>query len=570
MIMSRRSAFITLAFAWLLATGALQGQALSQAQSKKTQPRPATPAKPSTPAPSPAARAPEPPPPPSDVRIVSTYTQGAQVFQNTTCIKGERQRVEFPGMVSIHQCDLQRTVMLNPAAKRYRVQADAAGAQTANQPGPSGGALAAQTALSAGQSPRGGVVTLTMTLTDTLERQTMFGLEARHVKTVMTKQSDANACDKTPLRSEIDGWYIDLPKTASSCARPGAQQEPPPVSGDCRDRVETRVVGDVSLGFPVKTVTTTVTGDGNKQETTTNSVEVTALEVTRLDASLFDIPSDYAAASSSLELMPSVANGASLEEAMFGSTADGTSQAAPKKPGTIRIGVLEPVNKSARTLNTRVLRQDLVGKFSKAPYEALPLSGSSAAAIEADATRLACDYILLGEITEVKATKPGKVGGLLKTATGGGGGPSKDEYDVKASYRMYASGATSTPRAMGDVKASSGAGFSLGSALKMASFAGQMYMGFGMVRAMRGGFGMGLDPMSAIASTGGFGPIGRNYFDPRAMAMSSAMNSMTMGMAAGAFTGAAADPSDGEVYHTVSEAFDNIAKAATAKITPGK
>jgi len=117
-------------------------------------------------------------------------------------------------MVSIHQCDLQRTVMLNPAAKRYRVQADAAGAQTANQPGPSGGALAAQTALSAGQSPRGGVVTLTMTLTDTLERQTMFGLEARHVKTVMTKQSDASACDKTPLRSEIDGWYIDLPKTA--------------------------------------------------------------------------------------------------------------------------------------------------------------------------------------------------------------------------------------------------------------------------------------------------------------------------------------------------------------------
>ena len=77
--------------------------------------------------------------------------------------------------------------------------------------------------------------------------------------------------------------------------------------------------------------------------------------------------------------------------------------------------------------------------------------------------------------------------------------------------------------------------------------------------------------MSALASTGGFGPIGRNYFDPRAMAMSSAMSSMTMGMTAGAFgAGAAGDPSDGDVYQTVSEAFDNIAKAATSKIVPGK
>jgi hypothetical protein len=270
-----------------------------------------------------------------------------------------------------------------------------------------------------------------------------------------------------------------------------------------------------------------------------------------------------------MELMPSVAGGASLEEAMFGSTADGTSQAAPKKAGTIRIGVLEPVNKSARTLNTRTLRQDLVGKFSKAPYEALPLSGSSAAAIQADASRLACDYILLGEITEVKASKPGKMSGFLKSAGGAPTNASKDVYDVKANYRVYASDATATPRAAGDVKASSGGGFSVGSALKMASFAGQMYTGVGMMRAMSGGgfggLGMAVDPMSAIASTGGFGAMSRNYFDPRAMAMSSAMGSMSMGLG-----GRGTDPSDGEVYQIVSEAFDNLAKAATAKIATGK
>jgi hypothetical protein len=492
---------------------------------------------------------------------VTAYTQGAQMFQNTTCIKGARQRVEFPGMVSLQQCDLNRTVMLNPAAKKYRVET-----------GESGQAPAPQPAQATGQPPAGGVITFTTTLTDTLERQTMFGREARRIKTVITKQTDGSACDKTPMRMEIDGWYVDLPQSAASCAKSGAQAEPPPAAGECRDRIESRVVGDVTLGFPVKAVTTTIMGEGDKQETTTNSIEVTELEVTRLDASLFDIPPDYTAASSSLELMPAVTKGASLEEAMFGSTAAGTSQAAPKKPGAVRIGVLEPINKTTRTLNTQVLRQDLVGKFSKAPYEALPLSGSSAAAIEADAARLSVDYILLGEITELKTSKPGKLGGFLKAATGAGGAPGappKDVHDVKAAYRLYAPGATASPRSQGEVKASSGQGFTLGSALKMASFAGQMYMGFGMMRAMRGGFGMGLDPMTMLSSTPGFGPLSRSYFDPRAMAMNSMMSSMTAGMSAGG-GGMAADPSDADVYQTVSEAFGTIAKAATAKLAPRK
>ena len=96
-----------------------------------------TPAPRPAPKKAPAARRPIPPPPPvvepappapvpppsTDVKVVTAYTQGAQVSQNTTYIRGPRQRVEFPGMVSLDQCDLQRTVMLSPAAKRYRVQA---------------------------------------------------------------------------------------------------------------------------------------------------------------------------------------------------------------------------------------------------------------------------------------------------------------------------------------------------------------------------------------------------------------------------------------------------------------
>ena len=43
-----------------------------------------------------------------------------------------------------------------------------------------------------------------------------------------------------------------------------------------------------------------------------------------------------------------------------------------------------------------------------------------------------------------------------------------------------------------------------------------------------------------------------------------------MGMAGGLGRGATADPSDGEVYQTVSEAFDNIVKSATEKLAPHK
>jgi hypothetical protein len=393
---------------------------------------------------------------------------------------------------------------------------------------------------------------------------------------VVTKQTDANACDKTPFRVEVDAWYVDLPNAAARCSRPATAPEQPP-SG-CQDRVEARVVGDVSLGFPVKTVTTTTTGEADKPEVDTTIAEVTAMEVTSLDQALFEPPPDYSEAASAAELMPAVARGASLQDALFGSTVDGTSQAAPKKPGVTRIGVLEPLNKSPRALNTAMLRADLTDKFD-GPYEALPLSGSSAAAIEADARRLECDYILLAEIAEVKTSKPGKLGGLLKAASGGGA-PGKEVHEVKAKYTLYAAANTASPRASGDVKASSGGGFGFGSALKMASFAGQMYMGMGMMKGMGGlgslgnlGVGLGMNPMNAVASLGGFGPMAASLYDPRAAAISSMTMSMSMGMMNGGAVGTAgamADPSDGEVYQTVSSAFGNLSKAASGALSGKK
>ena len=577
-------------------TGLLPPGAMAQTP----RPRPATrkpaaptakPAPPATPAAVvPAAKL----APPSDVTVVTSYTQGAQVSVNTTYLSDGRQRVEFPGLVSIGQCDLKRTVLVSPVAKRYRVQPDPVPAPEVTAPAaPDIAAMMAamSVALPPGALPQGqampgfpsdpggmgtppktGVVTITTTFTDTLERQTMFGLEARRIKTTVTRQTTGDVCDKTPLRTEIDAWYVDLPKTASSCGRTApATPEPPAAASDaCQDRTDTRVVGDVTLGFPVKTVTTNMSGDSDKQESSTTTAEVTSLEISRLDPALFDVPAGYVEAKSALELAPALTTGSTLGDVLFGSTADGTSTATAKAAGFTRIGVLEPVNSSGRSsLKMRALRQELVAKFTKGSFEAVPLGGSVHGT--ADATRLECDYVLATEVTEVKTSKPGKLSGVSRMT---GGGPPKDRQEVKMAFRLYPTDGTATIRLAGDVKADNGGGFSLSSALRIAAFAGQLYMGlggFGMMSAFggMGGMGMGMgmvNPMFAMSRGGGMGAMGSTFFDPRSMAMSS----MAMGFGGlGGMTGLG-DSSDAEVQKVVSKTIDDVVKDTTDKLKSGK
>ena len=527
----------------------------------QAKPKPAPKTAPAKPAPTKATPAPkpEPPPPPPGVRVTTAYTQGAQVSQNTAYLQGARQRVEFPGVVTLEQCDLKRTVMLNTSAKRYRVQ-------PYPEPSPSASPAAAEVdqmalmaqAMSAGQKPqqRGGVVTFTTALSDTLERQQMFGLEARRVRTVIVKQPSPSACDKSPLRIEVDGWYVDLPDQ-TACTRPAAPA--PAKSADpavCSDTIETSVQGDAKLGFPVKLITATTTGEGNRAETMTTQQEVTALEITRLDRALFEVPADFSEANSTAEIVPAVARGESLNEALFGSTADGTSSAAPKKPGVIRFGILQPVNKTTREIAVAGLREDLVSKFKRSGYEALALAGSSASAIEQDAARLNCDYIVLAEIVEAKTSKPGRLSGLTKMT---GGGPPKDSHEVKIDYKLFTVTATQSPAASGNAKASNG-GFGIGSALRIAAFAGQMYMSL-----MMGGMSM-MNPMMAMSGMGGLGAGGGGLFDPRASAMSSIM----AGFGASAMGGGIADDSDAGMRDTISEAMGNTARAAMDQVSKRK
>ena len=199
-------------------------------------------------------------------------------------------------------------------------------------------------------------------------------------------------------------------------------------------------------------------------------------------------------------------------------------------------------------------------KFKRSGFEALPLAGSSATEIQQDAARMQCDYVLLAEIVEAKTSKPGRLSGLTKMA---GGGPPKDSHDVKIDYKLFAVSATQAPAASGNARASNG-GFGIGSALRIAMFAGQMYMNL----MMMGGMGRGMmNPMAAISGMGGLGAGGGGLFDPSANAMSSMMSSFGAATMGG---GAIADDSEAGMRDTVSEAMGNTAKAAMDSLAKKK
>ena len=155
------------------------------------------------PAPAAVAPAPKPLPPPSDVSVQTRYTRGAEVSENTTYIRGARQRVEFPGVVTLDQCDLNRSVLLNVASKKYLLRPYAQAPATTSSAPEAAPTSAADSAMSmmnrGGQAPpaKGGVITYTATITDTLERKTLFGHEARRIRTVIVKQPSGSACDKS-------------------------------------------------------------------------------------------------------------------------------------------------------------------------------------------------------------------------------------------------------------------------------------------------------------------------------------------------------------------------------------
>jgi hypothetical protein len=357
----------------------------------------------------PAEPAPPPPPVAQDLHMKTVYTTGPQKTESVLYRKGERERYEFGDVVLLRQHDLKRTVQIMKAANTYMVIPDG---------GIPGGLPVPQAAAPETSPQKPGVVMVTTTIMDTGERKTAFGLQARHVKTTIDKQPAPGACDPAKQHIEMDGWYVDLATPVPSVSDGAAPQQAPV---GCVDEIKATQNGDPKvLGFPIGYSTTIVGEDGKPNVV---SMEITELEVTNLDAMLFDVPAGMTDAGNLQALTRAVSDANETKLAQQLTAPTPPTPVLQNTPGGPRGRACpEVVNKTTQQIDTRALRGRLVSELAEAKLNAAPLAGS-----QADIAQVAgshgYDYVLVAEVTDLKVSKSGGgLGGVLKAASKVAGG----------------------------------------------------------------------------------------------------------------------------------------------------
>ena len=382
--------------------------------------------------------------PPTDVKIRQKMTsgQGGQSMETVMYLKGSRMRNEMSGtgmsMATIRQCDQNRTITINDKARRYFITADGADTTAAGD----GGAAPVMAGVPTSQTEprRGGVITLTNTITDTGERKEMFGFTARRIKTSTMKEASPDACDKGNHKIETDGWYIDYafefycPKDRKKIETPGITTRP-----DCQDEIRTKSAGKGKLGFPLLTTTTIYGADG--QVTTTMTNEVLELSRSPLEASLFDIPAGYTPASNYQELYgmgvgdgggsgnTAGRSGTTTPAPTSTSTSTSTSIASaantpagfvaagsPKREGVSRIGVVMPraqMTSGDSAQAAAALRNTFASYLNSPNIELVALNARLPSQALEEAKQSGCDYVLYSTLTQKKGG-----GGMFGKALG--------------------------------------------------------------------------------------------------------------------------------------------------------
>jgi hypothetical protein len=377
----------------------------------------------------------------ADIKIKTRTQTMGYASENTVYIKGARERTEMgammgmkTGLITILQCDKDRSIQLNPANKTYMIVPLDVEEKTSAAPA-SEKKSKSQPAQDETQAARhGGVVTMNVSSADTGERQKMFGYKARHVKSSASMDASPDACAKTDFKVENDGWYADL--SPSLVCRPRMR---PPIlvgmgkeRGQCQDTYRFHSSGFANAGYPLKQTTTVQSGNGNF----TMAVEVTELSSTTIDPGLFEIPDGYTEARSYSELIGNTSIlGAAVKGQTSAETSTPTVSAArlPRKdPDIDRIGVPLVKKETSEKVDPEQARQFLILTLKNANLDPVPVDGKTQAELEADAKSKDCDYILYTDITSVKGRSAGaKVGGFFGV---GSGKPAV--FDVSLAYQL--------------------------------------------------------------------------------------------------------------------------------------
>jgi hypothetical protein len=351
----------------------------------------------------------------ADIKIKTRTTVMGHSTESTVYIKGPRERNEMSfggrgGAVTITQCDQKRRITI--AGNQCSVM-QMGGGETSCPATSSIRAMGHENPEPA--LPRkGGVVTITRNVTDTGERQDMFGYKARHIKTTMMMESTPEACNQSHMKMETDGWYADLSAgfscadesyRAMACGGMGSRNQ-------CNDRIVMKGGENAALGYPLKQTTTIASDHG----TFTSTTEVIELTTTTLDAPLFDTPpgckvNDMSAMMGGANPQPEASPApAAAPVPPPKPAAPPAPVVAPKAQGAVRIGVVKIKDASGEGLPTDNLRINLMDELTRRQLEAVPLDAEAPPQdVQTEASSKQCDYILYTVASQVKAPGSGGV-----------------------------------------------------------------------------------------------------------------------------------------------------------------
>ncbi len=364
----------------------------------------------------------------ADVKIKQRITVEGQGSEQTTMIKGARERREtkiitgkgddnqmaefMPSIATITQCDLRRSLRVNDKKKLYAVDPF------------NGGETVSNTAPQKNVNTRkGGLMTITFTVTDTGERKTMFGLQARHLKVLQMMESSADSCSgASKSKIEIDAWYADF-SADFNC--PIDLPDGPPVSKpDCRDRIVYKKSGTTKLGFLLDGTMTVFDANGKA----VSNIRTETLEISRspLDISFFDVGKDYREVSDSGELytMPSMA------EIMAMAEGRNKTVSTPNTTGKKYLGL------DFFTGNSSKINQDIIRRKMS---ENLIAEGFATSLVTSpnEVSNGRFDYVIGVNIINLKQSKAAKIGGLFGKVTGDTGAAKIGDSEAEVVVTVY-------------------------------------------------------------------------------------------------------------------------------------
>jgi hypothetical protein len=376
----------------------------------------------------------------ANIKVKTKQSVSGQSYENTTYIKGKRQRAESMGgkMISLTQCDLRRAIQMNPETKTFVV----------NEFGEISTENGTRTAGTNQPITKGGKIISTITVKDTGERKQMFGFTARHLIITMDTESTPDACTRSKSKMETDGWYIDF-DFAFDCDMGSYRAAPQVKNGGCQDKYETKTIGTAKRGFALYEKMTFF--DESGKETMSMISEVVELSKATLDAALFEVPSDYRQVQDSAQLYASAAqastapssmdlggNTGSSDSAMALPNAGSTGSASSvgeKRAGTVRIGLATvktgAVGEGITAGDLASAVQNTLIAFLKMPnVEIVTLESRLPAAIDSEAAEKQCDFVIHANVSHKKGGGGGfgkMFGGALSSAVsmagvGGGAG----------------------------------------------------------------------------------------------------------------------------------------------------